>query len=114
MKVQYKVIRKKGLKRVSLRVKDDKCTVVTVLFSISESIINKFVESKVDWIKKRIDEIELLVPPVAEQTYQDGDQFMVLDKVVTLSLLKRKSCAEKSTLNNEKLFTVLTQRQNNK
>jgi predicted metal-dependent hydrolase len=114
MKVQYKIIRKRGLKRVSLRVKDDKSIVVTAPYSVSDNVIKNFVESKVNWIKKRVDEIELLVPPLAEHTYQEGDQFMVLGKMVTLFLIKRKSSAEKSTLNNERLLIVVTERQNKK
>lgn len=114
MKVQYKVIRKRGLRRVSLRVKDDKTIVVTAPFSVSDNAIKNFVESKVDWIKKRIAEIELLVPPLAEHTYQEGDQFMVLGKVVTLSLQKRVTPSEKSSLDDENLLIVVTEGQNKK
>jgi predicted metal-dependent hydrolase len=114
MKVQYKIIRKRGLKRVSLRVKDDKSIVVTAPFSVSDNAIKNFVESKVDWIKKRMGEIELLVPPLAGHTYQEGDQFMVLGKVVTLSLQKRMTPSEKSFLEDGKLLIVVTERQNKK
>lgn len=114
MKVQYKVIRKKGLRRASLRVKDDKSIVITAPFSVSDSAIKNFVESKVGWIKKRIDEIDLLVPPLAEHTYQEDDQFMVLGKVVTLTLIKRISPLESSTLNNEQLIIVVSNKQNKK
>jgi predicted metal-dependent hydrolase len=85
MKVQYNIVRKKGLKNISLRVNNNKEVVVTASTLTPTKTIENFVQKKQSWIEKRVNYINTLYLPL-----EDKNSYMLLGKVKTLEVAKGK------------------------
>jgi predicted metal-dependent hydrolase len=84
MKVQYELKRKKSLKRLSLKVTDNKKVLVSAPLSLKLDVVDQFVNSKTEWIKRRFDEIDKLVQPIQTREYKEKERFLILAKEYTL------------------------------
>ncbi|MFA5513500.1 MAG: SprT family zinc-dependent metalloprotease [Sphaerochaetaceae bacterium] len=104
MKVQYKVHRKKSLKRLTLRVTDDAEIVVCAPLTLSSATIEKFVLSKANWIEKRFENLKELIEPQAERNWQAGENFLILGESYKLVV---SPSVEKASLNNGALVVPL-------
>ena len=85
-KVQYELCRRKGRTRISLRVTDDGKIVVSAPNRVSGQIIDQFVQSKAEWIDERLDAVRTLPPALDEHTWEEGDRFLFLGKVLSLQI----------------------------
>jgi predicted metal-dependent hydrolase len=85
-KVQYELLRRKGQKRITLRVTDAGRIVVSAPMHASATLIERFVQSKTDWIAKRQELVRELPPALAAHTWEDGDRFLYLGEELVLHL----------------------------
>lgn len=85
-KVQYTLVRKKGKKHLTLRITNEGEVIASVPFSLPQEAVDTFVQSKQSWVESKLETITNLPPPLDLHTYEEGDRFMVLGKLVTLSI----------------------------
>ncbi len=86
MKVQYEIIRKKGKRRLTLRITDDARIVVTIPPKLPMKNVEDFIYSHSEWIAKNLVKVKDLPQPLAAHTYEDGDIFLVLGNEVMLGV----------------------------
>lgn len=86
MKVQYELIRKKGKRRITLRITDDARVVVTTPHRFPLKEVETFILTHSDWIEKNLEKVKDLPQPLATHTYDDGDVFLVLGNEVVLKV----------------------------
>jgi predicted metal-dependent hydrolase len=84
MKVQYEIIRKKGKRRITLRITDDARIVVTTPHRFPLKEVDTFIETHTDWIEKNLAKVKNLPQPLSTHTYEDGDIFLVFGNEVVL------------------------------
>ena len=85
-KVQYEVIRKKGKRRITLRITDDARIVVTTPQRFPLKDVEDFIHTHSEWIAKNLVKVKDLPQPLSAHTYEDGDIFLVLGNEVILEV----------------------------
>jgi len=88
LKVQYELKRKKNRRRIALRVTDESQVVVSAPLRTSREVIDRFVESKSDWIAQRLLHVQSLPQRLEEHTWSEGDRFLLLGEEVSLHLVR--------------------------
>ncbi|MCC6275757.1 MAG: M48 family metallopeptidase [Leptospiraceae bacterium] len=80
----YRIIRRKGKRNISISVHRDRRVIVTAAKGISDSELKKILESKTPWILKQIESCPPLKKPV---DLKDGHQFLIVGKKYELKII---------------------------
>jgi len=81
--VKYNLVRKRRMKNLRLRVKEDGSVYVSVPYGVSTSVIDEFVRSKESWINEQR---EKLAQKEVRTELNDGDVITVLGKQCVIAV----------------------------
>jgi predicted metal-dependent hydrolase len=113
-KVQYTLQRKRGLKSLRLRVKDDGRIFVSAPSLLPLSHIESFIDSKQKWLTQRVEQLAQLEPPLKEHTYKDGDEFLFLGEKKSLVVIEGTTIDDYVELKGSQLVVYVSSRASKK
>ncbi|MBE7411720.1 MAG: M48 family metallopeptidase [Leptospiraceae bacterium] len=80
---EYKLIRRRGHKNISISVYRDRRVIVTVDRNITNSQLREFIEEKTSWVKSRINS---LPPEKKSPQFKDGQKFLFANQLYELKI----------------------------
>jgi hypothetical protein len=95
-KVQYEVIRKKGKRRLTIRVTNDARVLVSAPMRYPLVDLRVFVDEHREWIEHNLQRMRNLPAALPPHTYESGDRFLLLGEELVLEVqeLHKRSRAE--------------------
>lgn len=109
-KVQYEVVRRPKRKRIAIRITDDAQVVVSAPKRTPAVVIERFVQSKTDWIDAKLDLVRSLPQPLEAHTYADGDTFLLLGNIIGLRVQRVRGIEAHCTLEDQLLHVHVSPR----
>ncbi len=88
-KVQYEVIRKKGKRRLTIRITNDARVLVCAPLRYPLGDLHTFVEAHQDWIEHNLQRVRNLPAPLPPHTYGPGDRFLLLGEELVLEIQEK-------------------------
>jgi len=85
-KVQYEVVRKKGRRRLTLRITSDARVLVCAPMRYPLGELHTFVEEHRQWIEKNLQRVRNLPAALPPHTYLSGDRFLLLGQELVLEI----------------------------
>ncbi len=87
---QYNLIRRRRMKNLRLRVKEDGKVYVSAPYGVSVSVIDDFVASRADWIAEQRKKLSELAPSPTKTELNDGDVITLLGRPYVVTLVEGK------------------------
>lgn len=87
---QYILTRRRRMKNLRLRIKEDGKVYVSAPYGVSVSIIDDFVASRTDWIAEQRERLSGSVPSAPKTELNDGDSIMILGEKYTVAFIDGK------------------------
>lgn len=81
---QYKTIRRRGRKSISIIVRPDRTVQILVPYAMAEKAIEHIVVAKQNWINKKLDELKHSDFQRTDHLYREGEHFLFMGRYLNL------------------------------